>query len=196
MKAKYHEDSIVFRKVADYMYASKFLTPEFCRFIINKCEALDNWGSASDSEEYLTQDVYLQQELPNIFRVINSCFNSLVKPAIDEAMPCEMNEAYSMFVVKYSPETQKTLGLHRDASHITATVKLNDSYIGGDLIFPEQDFSPKDLEVGEVLLWPASITHPHRVEELKKGTKYSLVIWTDFPCVDGDADTETKRQTF
>lgn len=194
--ANFYQENIEFNKVADYMWTANFLTPEFCRFIISKCVNLDNWGTASDADEYNTQDIYLKQELPDIWRVINSGFMAAIAPRIRELMPCEIQEPYSIFVVKYSPDTQRSLALHRDESHVTGSIKLNDDYEGSDLVFPEQDYTTKDLGVGELLLWPASITHPHKAEPITKGTKYSIVIWTDYPPVDGEVDATTKRKTY
>ena len=75
-------------------------------------------------------------------------------------------------------ESQKSLHLHHDESHISGSVKLNEAYEGGVLKFPRQDFTNEELKVGQLLCWPSKITHPHLSTELRSGTKYSLTIWT------------------
>ena len=89
-----------------------------------------------------------------------------------------MNGIRDLFVIKYSPRTQKSLNLHTDISLISGSVKLNDGYTGAELYFPRQQFYNKDIEVGDLLLWPSQVTHPHESLPIYDRTKYSLVLWT------------------
>ncbi|HAI39088.1 MAG TPA: hypothetical protein DCM40_13690, partial [Maribacter sp.] len=82
------------------------------------------------------------------------------------------------FTMRYAMDTQTTLGFHTDASLVTGSVKLNDDYVGAELIFPHQSFSNKDVPVGHCLLFPSQVTHGHKVDTLKSGIKYSLTMWT------------------
>ena len=54
---------------------------------------------------------------------------------------------------------------------------LNDSFTGGGTYFPKQDvtISPN---IGDVLIFPSSYTHPHEAQTITEGTKYSAVIWS------------------
>jgi predicted 2-oxoglutarate/Fe(II)-dependent dioxygenase YbiX len=90
-------------------------------------------------------------------------------------------EMYGMrdaFVMKYSMDTQRKLNLHNDASLVTGSVKLNDNFEGGDLLFPRQGISNKDIPPGKMILFPGMVTHGHECTELTKGTKYSLTMWS------------------
>ena len=82
------------------------------------------------------------------------------------------------FIIKYTMEGQKKLRVHTDASLVTGSVKLNDSYSGGELYFPRQDFSNKDIPVGKCILFPGQVTHCHESKPITEGTKYSLTMWT------------------
>ncbi|MFM8867081.1 MAG: 2OG-Fe(II) oxygenase [Ilumatobacteraceae bacterium] len=64
---------------------------------------------------------------------------------------------------------------------MSASVKLNESYEGAELEFPRQGFSNKDLRVGDIVVWPSLVTHPHRSTPLVSGTKYSLTLWFELP---------------
>ena len=33
------------------------------------------------------------------------------------------------------------------------------------------------LKTGDILLFPSGIVYPHKVNEIKKGTRYSFVSW-------------------
>jgi predicted 2-oxoglutarate/Fe(II)-dependent dioxygenase YbiX len=82
------------------------------------------------------------------------------------------------FVMKYTPDTQNKLALHHDASLVTGSIKLNEEYEGGSLVFPRHNTSNDETEVGRCILFPGQVTHGHQCEEITKGTKYSLTIWT------------------
>ena len=56
---------------------------------------------------------------------------------------------------------------------------LNNNYDGGILTFPRQSVTNQEVKVGDLLIWPSEITHPHNSTELKGGEKYSITIWTD-----------------
>ena len=82
------------------------------------------------------------------------------------------------FLMKYSEDTQKTLGLHTDASLVTGSVKLNNDYEGATLIFPRQGVTNKDIPIGKMILFPGQVTHGHHVDPLISGTKYSATFWS------------------
>ena len=69
--------------------------------------------------------------------------------------------------------------MHSDISLVSGSVKLNDEYEGGELYFPRQNFSNKDIPVGKCILFPSQVTHPHTSTELLSGTKWSLTMWTN-----------------
>jgi predicted 2-oxoglutarate/Fe(II)-dependent dioxygenase YbiX len=64
---------------------------------------------------------------------------------------------------------------------VSASVKLNDSYEGAELDFPQQSFTNRDVPVGSLLAWPSLVTHPHQTLPLTGGIKYGLTIWFELP---------------
>ena len=52
---------------------------------------------------------------------------------------------------------------------------LNDNYDGGDFIMWEKE--KINLKQGSVLIFPSNFMFPHRVNSIKKGTRYSFVSW-------------------
>lgn len=82
------------------------------------------------------------------------------------------------FIIKYTPETQRSLACHHDASLVSTITYLNDDYTGGDTYFPRQKFSTENVPVGKIVLWPGQVTHGHEGREVTSGTKYALVVWT------------------
>ena len=82
------------------------------------------------------------------------------------------------FIIKYEMDKQRELRVHNDASLVTGSVKLNDDYLGGQLVFPRQEFENTNIPVGKCLLFPGQVTHGHSSSLLESGTKYSLTIWS------------------
>ena len=53
---------------------------------------------------------------------------------------------------------------------------LNDDYEGGEFyMFKDKKI---DMKSGDLLIFPSSFMYPHRVQPVKKGTRYSYVSWT------------------
>ena len=176
-------------EVAPYIFKFKFLTPEFCKYIINVCEKLNTWSPAEEDPEFYTQDINFEQELPTLFKTISNRLRDSIYPIIEPAMGTEIDLPYTIFAIKYCMEGQKHLPIHRDESYVSGSIKLNNDYEGAELTFPEQGFTNKDLEVGDLLMWPGSITHPHGSDHLLKGTKYSVTIWTPYPVIENREHT-------
>ena len=53
---------------------------------------------------------------------------------------------------------------------------LNDDFEGGDLVMFEDKKMP--LKEGDLLIFPSNFLYPHKVNEVKKGTRYTLVSWS------------------
>jgi hypothetical protein len=168
-------------EVAPYIFKVKFLTPEFCRYIMKACNGLNTWAPAEQDKDFFTQDINFKEELPTLFKSISTHLIDRVFPVVGDRMSAEIEDPYTIFAIKYSMEGQRSLPLHRDESYVSGSIKLNEDYEGADLVFPEQGFTNKDIEVGDLLLWPGSITHPHACDYLMSGEKYSLTIWTPYP---------------
>ena len=102
-----------------------------------------------------------------------------VKPIIEKYWsPLVVEGVRDAFVLRYSTDSQTKLALHHDSSHVTGSVKLNDDYDGGALVFPRQLVNNTDIPPGKLLLFPGQVTHPHECVDLISGTKYSLTIWS------------------
>lgn len=84
--------------------------------------------------------------------------------------------------VKYLPG--KYFKLHGDhgpyySCTISAVVYLNDNYSGGEIEFPRQGLKIKP-EAGDIILFPSNFVYEHASCEIFEGTKYSVVIMTDY----------------
>ena len=164
-------------KLNDDMILIDFLTPSMCDSLIELSERHGGYKSLS-YDKVKGQEIRLKEL--GLFDSIAQHWEDNIAPIIDEYwLNCPYYGMRDAFIIKYDMEGQKTLPLHSDASLVTGSIKLNDEYTGGELYFPRQNFSNKDVPVGKCILFPSQVSHPHRVDELLSGTKWSLTIWTN-----------------
>ena len=164
-------------KLDDDMILIDFLTPSMCDSLIELSERHGGYKSLS-YDKVKGQEIRLKEL--GLFDSIAQHWEDNIAPIIDEYwLNCPYYGMRDAFIIKYDMNGQRTLPLHSDASLVTGSIKLNDEYTGGELYFPRQNFSNKDVPVGKCILFPSQVSHPHRVDELLSGTKWSLTIWTN-----------------
>jgi len=163
-------------EVGPDILVTDFLSQRQCDFLIQKSESYGGW-SQMDGDKFPAQEIRIRKM--GLWHEYERLWAEKL------AKICEQYwtpEAYvglrDAFTMRYSMDTQTTLGLHTDASLFTGSVKLNDNYSGAELIFPRQNFTNKDVPVGKCILFPGMVTHGHSVNELLEGVKYSLTMWT------------------
>lgn len=163
----------------DIILLHNFLPREYCIDLIEAGEEMGSWNPL-DKDAYPGQEVRLRN-LPNreFLDVFYQAYRSKIVPVAEKIWkPMRMHDIRDLFIIKYSMDSQRNLPLHHDMSLISGSMKLNEEYEGAELEFPRQGISNKDFPVGSIVLWPSSVTHPHRCNDLISGNKYSLTMWT------------------
>jgi hypothetical protein len=163
----------------DIIVIDNFFSEDFCKKLIEEGESFNNWKPL-DTDAYPGQEVRLR-DLNNkhFIDTFYQAYQETIVPLVEKHwFPMQMHGIRDLFIIKYSMDGQKDLPLHHDMSLVSGSIKLNNDYEGAELVFPRQGISNKDLPVGSIVLWPSSVTHPHKCEELISGTKYSLTMWT------------------
>jgi len=155
-----------------------FMTPEECKKLIDKAEAFGKWESMY-GDKFPGQELRIRVLDINLFEKLERHFKEQIYPPIEKYWwPLQMYGLRDAFIIKYTPDTQKSLSCHHDASLVSTITYLNDDYTGGDTYFPRQNYSTENVPVGKIALWPGQVTHGHEGREVTSGTKYALVIWT------------------
>ena len=180
----YHK-ALEYHEAAKDILVTQLFSQEMCDAIIQEANALEKWepmsGDKFPAQEIRVREIGLWEDIENIWK------DKLSKICEKHWRP----EAYlglrDAFTMRYSMDTQTELGLHTDASLFTGSVKLNDNYAGAELVFPRQEFTNKDVKVGQCILFPSMVTHGHKVLPLRGGKKYSLTMWTSR--YDGDVNS-------
>ena len=165
-----------YEEVAQGVLVTQLLTKEQCEHYIEKSDSLGLWNNL-DGDKFPAKEIRLKKlglwkECQKLWK------DKLAKISETHWTPLEYIGLRDAFTMRYSMDTQTSLGFHTDASLITGSVKLNDNYEGATLFFPHQDFTNADVPVGSCILFPSQVTHGHYVDELKSGVKYSLTMWT------------------
>ena len=175
LSPEYHKD-LEYEEVASEILVAEFMSEAQCQRYIEASERLGRWGEL-DGDKFPAQEIRLK-ELGLWDEISEQWADKLSKICERHWHP----EAYlglrDAFTMRYSMETQTELGLHTDASLFTGSVKLNDNYAGAELVFPRQEFTNKNVKVGQCILFPSMVTHGHKVLPLRGGKKYSLTMWT------------------
>ena len=165
-----------FRRLGHEMLLVDFLTPSQCEEWIRIGEEHGGWNP-HPADKFPSHDIHLKQL--GLWEEVDSWWNKIAARVFEDYWrPTKNYHLRKAFLMKYSEDTQKTLGLHNDASMVTGSVKLNDDYEGATLYFPRQGISNKDVPIGKMILFPGQVTHGHYVDELKSGTKYSATFWS------------------
>jgi hypothetical protein len=165
-----------YEEVAQDLLVTKLLSESECKDLIAKSDALGGWGNL-EGDKFPAQEIRLKKL--GLWKQYEALWrDKLFKICEKHWNPVEYMGLRDAFTMRYAMDTQKSLGLHTDASLITGSVKLNDNYEGATLYFPRQDFTNLDVPVGSCILFPSQVTHGHYVDELMSGVKYSLTMWT------------------
>ena len=168
-------------EVGAELVALPFWTPEMCSAIIRAAEAAGGF-EPEPHDPVPGHEVSLATISPRLYENLMVDLGERIWPQLQEKWPlidyCGLRDA---FVIKYSMDTQTELRLHHDIAQVSGSVKLNDSYTGAELSFPQQGFTNSDLAVGSLLVWPSLVTHPHQSLALTSGVKYSLTLWFEIP---------------
>lgn len=164
--------------VADEIITSSFFNKEQCNKLIALAEANGKWAPMK-YDNFPAQEIRIRDISIDIFNVIESYFMNVVSTYIEPHWrPLKLYGIRDLFIIKYSPETQSSLRCHLDASLVSGIVRLNDGYEGGDTYFYRQNYSNKDIPIGDIIFWPGQVTHGHEGLPVTSGVKYNLVMWT------------------
>ena len=155
-------------------------TPEFCAALV---EAADAVGVAADPHDPVPgEEVSLARISPVLFSHVERDMGTRIWPRLVAHWPlAEYRGINDAFVIRYEPGRQESLRLHHDVAQVSGSVRLNDGYQGAVLEFPRQSFDTSQIPVGDLVVWPSLVTHPHQGTPIRSGVKYALTIWFELP---------------
>ena len=172
--------------VAPEIVQIPFWSPEFCSTVIRAAEAAGGFHP-HDDDPVPGYEVSLAAISPRLFEAVEQDIGMRMWPAIRQWWPyVDYHGLRDVFVIRYAMGEQEELRMHHDIAQVSASIKLNDDYEGAELVFPRQEFSNDAVPVGDMVVWPSLVTHPHESKPLRSGVKYSLTVWCELPLpIDG-----------
>lgn len=169
------------RRVGDEMYAMPFITPAYCRALIDAAEATGAFAP-DRGDPVPGVELSIARMSPVVFEAMENHIGAQVWPQLQtEWRYIDYHGVNDAFIIKYEVGGQESLRIHHDVAQVSMSVKLNNDYDGAELDFPRQGASNAGLAVGEILAWPSLVTHPHESLPIRSGVKYSLTIWCELP---------------
>lgn len=156
-------------------------TPTFCATVVRAAEALGAFEPQQD-DPVPGHEVSLAVISPRLFEAVQDDFGARLWPQIRSIWPyVDYHGLRDAFVIRYAAGQQESLRIHHDIAQISGSIKLNEEYTGAELVFPRQHYDNRAQSVGELLLWPSLVTHPHETARLTGGIKYALTVWFELP---------------
>lgn len=170
-------------RVGDEIYLTPFWTPSFCRTVIRAAEAVGAFEPQPD-DPVPGHEVSLAVISPRLFEAVQDDLGVRIWPRLRTVWPyIDYYGLRDVFVIRYALGEQEELRIHHDVAQVSASVKLNDDYDGGELDFPRQGVTNQEFPVGALVAWPSLVTHPHQTNRLVSGVKYSLTVWFELPAM-------------
>jgi hypothetical protein len=156
-------------------------TPAFCATVVRAAEALGAFELQPD-DPVPGREVSLAVISPHLFETVQEDFGMRIWPQLRTVWPyIDYYGLRDAFIIRYAPGEQESLRIHHDVAQVSGSIKLNEGYSGADLVFPRQLFDNSAVGVGDMLVWPSLVTHPHETAHLTEGVKYALTVWFELP---------------
>jgi hypothetical protein len=172
------------KQLTDFIFVKNIIPKELCDLAISKLENHPDWQQnfwfGTDAE---TKDK--SKELDVLFSDDLLMFNSVIERGVSLYKTLHGDIAAGWGrprLNKYSfgqEMSRHTDLIRRGPNDGIPTVSfigvLNDDFMGGDFIM--FDDMKIDLKQGDILMFPSTFLYPHKVTEITKGTRYSVVTW-------------------
>lgn len=170
-------------EVAPDIISMPFWTPGFCSLVVRAAEAAGSFGEDPD-DPVPGQEISLMAIAPRLYTHLENDVGHRLWPTLRRWWPLvDYHGLRDAFVIKYENGQQESLREHHDVAQVSASIKLTADYQGAELEFPRQRFVNIDTSVGDILVWPSLVTHPHRTNPIVSGVKYGLTVWCELPLV-------------
>jgi len=124
----------------------------------------------------MSDNVFLQLIKNEIFKMLPMYVAKYPKLLLDQLTQCDLLK-YNVGG-KYEVHVDSFINARRELSCI---INLNDEYEGGELGFYDASHTKEilrcNLKKGGVIFFPSNFIYPHKINPIKKGTRYSIVAW-------------------
>ncbi|XP_023604418.1 procollagen-lysine,2-oxoglutarate 5-dioxygenase 2 [Myotis lucifugus] len=187
--SKIFTENIVEQPCPDVFWFPIF-SEKACDELVEEMEHYGQWsgGKHHDSrisggyENVPTDDIHMKQiDLENVWLHF---IREFIAPVTLKVFAGYYTKGFALlnFVVKYSPDRQRSLRPHHDASTFTINIALNnvgEDFQGGGCKFLRYNCSIESPRKGWSFMHPGRLTHLHEGLPVKNGTRYIAVSFID-----------------
>ena len=184
----------------DYLFLKRnFLSKEVCEKTIKEMQDI-NWEQHTFHDPLTkevkprsgSQELEMSQQPVSTKRfIMDEMYNALLEYQAVHLKNCGVTtfkgwQGYTALRLNRYSENKK-MAFHDDHIHsmfdgerkgipiVSVLGLLNDDYEGGEFVM--FDDHVVDFKQGDLLIFPSIFLYPHRVEPVKKGTRYSYISW-------------------
>jgi hypothetical protein len=166
---------------APEILVTPFWTVPFCATIVRAAEAAASWTSPTPGAGPRVE-VSLRAISEHLFGCVARDVPTRIWPRLTDQWPHLVGlQVADAVVVRHEAGDAETALTPPSAPPLNTAVRLNEGYGGGGLFFPRQGWED-DVPVGFLTMWPTAASHPHQVDWVTEGVKYSLELrWAQTP---------------
>lgn len=166
-------------EVATDIWTAPVFTRTMCDDIVAACEKHADLFMAQPGDTLPAAELIIDEHDPVLRYFVKNYFEKTVWRelyGVYGAYGKELSQWINRVTASADPAS--LFPWHHDQSMFTANIKLNDNYDGGLVEFNRQNYNNFEIPVGNAMIWPSQVTHPHRVTAVTQGTRYSYVMFT------------------
>ena len=137
-------------------------------------------ASNRSSERVRMDDVWINDE-SSFHPAINECFDKVVTKFKHPHLNIERKTFFRFhrysgtgYMSEHCDSIHHSHGQEYGFPHCTSLLFLNDDYTGGEFLVANKKFKTKK---GSAIIFPANFMYPHKVMEITKGIRWSIVTW-------------------
>ena len=137
-------------------------------------------ASNRSSERVRMDDVWINDE-SSFHPAINECFDKVVTKFKHPHLNIERKTFFRFhhysgtgYMSEHCDSIHHSHGQEYGFPHCTSLLFLNDDYNGGEFLVANKKFKTKK---GSAIIFPANFMYPHKVMEITKGIRWSIVTW-------------------
>jgi hypothetical protein len=162
---------------ADDILVIPFWTPPFCATIVRAAEVAGMWTSLDDQASPRSE-VPLIELSPRLMALTEQDLRTRIWPLVASQWPqaaaADLHDA--VIVRQEAGDAPAGLDQLDEEDEVGMALRLNDGYSGDGVVFPRQGWGNREAPLGSLSIWPAGLTHPHRLESVTRGVQYQLSL--------------------
>lgn len=170
---------IQLQEVAQDIWTAPFFSKAMCKEIVELLKTKHQKDFVSHEGDYLPIPEIVVEEFDIVLmNAVEQHYLHEIERPLGNIYSISAGPIFAQYIFKMCSLDE--FDIHHDRSKFTMTIKLNDDFEGGDLYFPRQKFSAKNIPVGNILIWPGQVTHPYTIKPVSKGERfaYNLLVPT------------------